>query len=375
MILFPYKTDGAVQKIPVVNLIFSAALLSISLLFYFGLLDVFFVNTVIISKWSPIKAFLSIFFQPDLISIIASFVFLFLIGNSLNSFIGNIYYLIYIAAFALLASAAQNFTSNIPAIGIHGVLLAISGGAMSLLPSNKILIFRPDLEEDTGFNIWFLVFIWITFDVYSLLTYKAIPNYIVHAVCLGVGGAVSFFMYKVRLTAIPDATFHEWLADRVSTFTNSEFFASLLPTSKVKPVDVEIKKKAEQLLAKMELTADTFIGDEIKEEDAPVIQPAENKGIKFRLLRPVKQKDFISLYFVYEGEEIDNVSISSENYNCEIFPAGKLKPGDSGSIKIHTRNPESVESVYLLLMYRLNGAPGRKKINFSATSNELRVNV
>jgi len=373
MILFPYKTDGAVQKKPVVNLIFSAAVLAISLLFHFGLLDVFFVNTVIIAKWSPIKAFLSVFFQPDLISIIASFVFLLLLGNALNSFIGNIYYLIYIAAFALLASAVQNFTSDIPAIGIHGVVLAVSGGAMSLLPSNKILVYRPDLEEDTGINVWFLVFLWIAFDIYSLLTYKAIPNYLVHAACLAVGGAVSFFMYKIKLTAIPDATFHEWLADRVSTFTNSEFFASLLPTSKIKPVDDEIKKKAEQLLAKMEISSSTFAEEAVKEE-APAPPAPEKKGIKFRLLRPVKQNDFISLYFVYEGEEIENVSVQSENYQCEIFPSEKLKQGDSGSIKIHTRNPESVDTALLLLKYIQSGAPGRKEILFAASSNKLKTN-
>lgn len=369
MILFPHKTDSAVQKMPYVNFILTGALIIMSLLFYFGKLNGFFIESIIVSKWSVLKAFGSVLIQPDLVSIIFSVLFLFLIGNCLNSVLGNIYYLIFLVACVLVSSIVQGLTSHIPAIGIHGIIIGLSGGAMAILPSNKLLIYKPDSDEETGINIWWLVFLWILFDVYSLMTYLSITNKWTHLACLLTGGGTAFILIKLKLTAPPDATFNEWLLDRISFFTESEFFASLLPTGKTRQVNDEIKKKAEKLIALHEINSEPFLEAPIQQE---IIK--EKSGLKFRLLKAVKQKDFISLYYVYEGEEITGFSILSEDFKCEIFPSDKLMAGDSGSIKIYSANPDKIDNVFLILKYISGGIPGEKQIAYSSLLNELRTN-
>ncbi len=372
MILIPNKTDSAIQKFPLVNYILTFLILTASILFYAGKLTDFFIESIMVPGFSPIKALGSVLIQPDLISIIFITIFIYLLGNAFNSVTGNIYYLLFIAASSLFSSVIQSLTSNIPPIGAHGILASISGGIMAILPSNQLLVYRPDLEEETGINLSWLVFLWIAFTVYSLLTYLSIINLTVHLACFAGGGIIAFLLVKLKLVKCTDATLPEWLQDNISYLTASEFFASILPTKKFQPADDEIKKKAEKLLASLVIPS---LPEENVAEPEPA--PKENKEINsspeinFRLLKPVLQKDHITLYFVYEGAEITDLEAGGEINKCEIFPNGKLNRGDSGSIKVFLRNPEKTTEVTFYIKYKLSGITGIKEFSYSSIGGNL----
>ena len=368
MILFPYKTDSLLKKPPIVNLIFTLVLLAASLLFYFGKLNIFLVDSILNTQWTFIKAFGMVLIQPDLITIFFISLFFLLLGNSINSIIGNFYYLLLIISFCIITSLVHSLLSPIPAIGAHGVISALAGSALMLLPSNKIIIYKPDLEEETGISIASIILFWILFDLYSIIKYPSIITLLAHLAGLFSGIFLAYLLYKSKLIISYDPVISEWFNDKVALLSGSEMISSILPGSRKTTKDAEIKLKAEKL---MELLDTPFNTIEEKTETNS-ISPEEEPAVKFRLLKPVKQKDYITLYFVYEGEEISDITIHSENYKCEIYPSELLKYGGSGSIKIYSKNIDQIDLIYLLIKYNLKGAQSDKRIIYSILLNELR---
>lgn len=372
MILFPNKTDSSIQKFPLVNYILTSLILAASILFYFGGLTEFLIESIMVPGITPVKAFGSILIQPDLVSIIFITLFVYLLGNALNSVAGNLYYLLFIAASALLSSIVQFLTSSIPPIGANGILASISGGIMAILPANRLLVYRPDLEEETGINLSWLVFLSIAFSVYALLTYLSIINLLTHIACFAGGAIISYMMIKLKLVKNTDATLPEWLQDNISFLTASEFFASILPTRKFQPADDEIKKKAERLLSALVIPS---LPEETVPETEPARAPAETPKqeieINFRLLKPVAQKDHITLYFVYEGPEITGIAASGDYNKCEIYPSEKLSRGDSGSFKLFLRNPEKIETLDFYISYKMKEETGITELTYSKNNGTL----
>jgi membrane associated rhomboid family serine protease len=369
MIIFPYRTDSSARTLPIVNFIFTALILAVSILFYFGKLDASVINSVMLSKWSILRAVGSIFIQPNLVSTIFISLFILLLGNTVNSVAGNVYYIVLLFLFCLIFSSVHLLTSDVRAIGGNGVISGLAGFAFAILPSNKLVIYRDEEEDEEGFSIFAIVCLWCAFDAYAIISYPAIPSLTAQLASFAAGIIIALLMAKYKIIKHNDSTFTEWMNDKVALLSYIDLIGSVMPKSKKRSADDVIKEKAEKLMELINTEEKNFsTAGEIIAPQPEV--PVEN-SIKFRLLKGMKQKYYIVLYFVFEGDEISEVSITAENYKCEICPSKTLKPGDSGSIKIFSSNVDKITTAALLLKYNLRGITKTKVITYSAHSNEL----
>lgn len=365
MIIFPYKTDSGVQKIPAVNLVFTSAVLILSMLFLLGKLDFRVIEFFMLSKWNVLKLIGTVLIQPDIISTAAVFVFLLLIGNSINSIIGNFYYLLCIVFFCAVSSSVHLLTGIIPAIGANGLISALAGFALMILPANRIIVYKDELDDVTGISISALVVMWILFDIYAIIEYRSIVILWAHLAGFASGIITAIIFIKTKTIVTLNATFTEWLYDLFSSVPVSE----ILTIHRREKADVDSKTRAGRLLKLYDVHYDN---PETEKELAGEPEKPKEPELQFRLLKAVKQKDHITLYFVYKGEEVTGLSIYSENYKCEIYPTAKLKPGDSGSIKIYSGNFSNAPNISLTINSVLNGKNTAKEIVFSLDKNELR---
>lgn len=367
MIIFPHKTDSVVQKFPFVNIALTLAVLTLSILFYLGKLDIAAIEFFMLSKWNILKLLGTILIQPDIISIIGIALFLLLIGNSINSILGNIYYLIVVVIFSAVSSSVHLLTGTIPAIGAHGMISALAGFALMILPSNKLIFYKDDSEDEYGINISLLVLFWIIFDVYSIIEYGSIVIVWAHLTGFAAGIVSALLFIKTKSAISLNPTFAEWLHDKFIGVSLSEIFTM----ARKEKADVDIKTKAGRLLKMYDVQYDN--------PEEGTVMPAEPENptepikpqTKFRLLKAVKQKDHITLYIVYSGESISDISIQSDKYKCELYPTEKLVSGDSGSIKIYSKNFDENENIQLTLRYFVNGLATAKEIVYYIAKNEI----
>ena len=369
MIIIPYKTDSAITRVPVVNFILTASVLTASILFYLGTVTTLFVSLVLVSKWNLSTAFTGILVQPDLLTIIFIIIFLLLLGNALNSVIGNLYFAIFLAAACLVTSVIHKFTSIIPAIGAHALISALAGASMALIPANKIIFSTDDSGEDSGISVSFVVLLWIVFDAYAIINYPSISGLWANLGGLIFGFIFIFLLKTFKLIFPVDPVFSEWLSDRVALITNSELIASIMPGSRKRIADAEIRMKADRMIELLSPHSE-FIPD--ADEAAPAVKKQKTEDVKFRILRPVKMKDYTTLYFVYEGAPVTGISMHSDYYKCEIYPSEALNPGDSGSIKVYSSSAVKMDFIYLKLECTLNGNNISKEMKFSTSTNQIK---
>jgi len=368
MILFPYKTDSSVQKFPVVNLVLTFTILTLSLLFYLGKLDFTIIEFLMLSKWNVLKLLGTILIQPDIFSIIMIVLFLLFLGNSINSIIGNIYYLLIVILFSAASSSVHLLTGTIPAIGAHGLISALAGFALMTLPSNKLIFYKPDLDDETGINIPTFVFFWALFDLYSILEYRSIVIIWSHLAGFALGTITGVILIKTKAIVTLNPTFTEWLHDHFTSIAISEMFSF---AGKEK-ADTDIKTKAGRLLKLYDVQFEMPEEEtEVKPDSKTEQEIPAKPNLSIRILRAVKQKDHITIYFVYQGEAISEISIRSEKYKCEIYPTEKIKSGDSGSIKIYSKSINQTEMISLSIKYNLHGVISTKEFIYSVANNEL----
>lgn len=374
MIIFPYRTDSSARKLPIVNIILTTAVLAISLLFYFGKLDASFINSVMLSKLSIFRVVGSILIQPNLLSIVFVFFFMLLLGNAVNSIAGNIYYALLLILFCFVFSWAHLLLSDVMAIGANGIISGLAGFALAILPANKLVIYQDNQneDEDDGFSIITIVFLWCLFDSYAVVNYPAIPCLTAQLAVFAFGIAVALLLVKIKLVNTNEPTFTEWMNDKVALLFSVDLMGAIMPAGRKLSADDKIKGKADKLLELISAGEKNFNPVEpVEETMEPLIESPAKTEIKFRLLKGIKMKDNIVLYFAFEGEKISDVSIEAESYKCEIYPHDVIKPGDSGSIKIYSSNIDRIVTVSLLLKYNLCGVLTTKEIIYSARSNEI----
>ncbi len=317
-----------------------------------------------LSKWNVLKLLGTVLIQPDIFSIVTIVLFLLFIGNSINSIIGNGYYAAVVLVFSAVSSSVHLLTGTIPAIGAHGLISSLAGFALMVLPSNKLIFYRPDLEDETGINISALIFLWAMFDLYSILEYRSIVIIWSHFSGFAFGALTALLFIKARFVVTLNPTFTEWLYDHFTSVAITEMFS----LGRKEKADTDLKTKAGRLLKlydiQLDITADET---DVKPESGLPVKPDFN----IRILKAVKQKDHITLYFVYQGEEITALSLMSEKYKCELYPADKLKRGDSGSIKIYAKNIVDTDKIFLTFSYTSNGIVLTRQIVYSTANNEL----
>lgn len=372
MIIFPYRTDSQTRKVPIVNLIFTAALLVISLLFYLGKLDASIINSIILSKMGVFRIVGSVLVQPDLLSIVFIFLFILLLGNAVNSVTGNLYYALLLLLICLIFSAVHLLSSDVRAIGGNGLISGLAGFALAILPSNKLIILKDNQNEDEeeGFSIFAIVFLWFLFDAYAIVNYPAIPSLTAQLASFAAGFVIALLLVKYKLINANEPTFTEWMNDKVALLSYVDLMGAIMPSGRNINADDKIKNKAEKLMELISAEEENFTV--VEETSEPVPETSVKKEIRFRLLKGMKMKDYTVLYFAFEGEEISDVSIETEKYKCEIYPFETLKPGDSGSIKIFSTGLDKNNTVPLLLKYNLHGKQTNKEIIYSARSNEIK---
>lgn len=372
MIIFPYRTDSSARKLPIVNFIFTAVILVISLLFYLGKLDASFINAIILSKLNVFRILGSVLVQPNLLSIIFIFLFMLLLGNAVNSVTGNLYYALLLLLLCFIFSGIHLLSSEVRAIGGNGLISGLAGFALAILPSNKLVVFKDNQNEDEedGFSIFTIVFLWCLFDAYAVLNYPAIPCLLAQLASFAAGIIISFLLVKYKLINTNDPTFTEWMNDKVALLSYVDLMGAIMPSGRNVSADDKIKNKAEKLLELISTEEKNFTP--VEETIEPVPETPIKKEIRFRLLKGMKMKDYTVLYFAFEGEEISDVSIEAEKYKCEIYPFEILKPGDSGSIKIFSTGLDKINTVSLSLKYNLSGTRTIKEIIYSARLNEIK---
>ena len=380
MIVFPYKTDSLTVKKPVVNLFFSFSILIVSLLFISGNINGEWINLIISPKWNALKSLAVMVIQPDFLTMIFVFLFLIMLGNSVNSLFGNLYYFIMVAAAALIGSFVHSLTNYMPAIGAFGVVSAVSGAAFITLPSNKLILYKTKEDEETGISIIALVVLWFIFNFYAISHYKSISGLWGQAASFLSGGLISYLLIKLKLINVFDPVFSEWLHDKILLISNSDRLAAIMPGSKKETSNGEIKMKAEKLIHLFEQESDIFnentgafkIQEENEKKEDKKSFENNMTDIKFRILKQVKLKDNITLYFIYEGKKITGITITGDNYRCEVFPSEKLGTGDSGSIKIFTKAEKIPDNFRIKLNYEINGSGSAKELIYSAAAGELK---
>lgn len=372
MIIFPYRTDSHARKLPIVNLIFTTAILVISLLFYFGKLDASIINSIILSKLSVFRIVGSVLVQPNLLSIVFIFLFMLLLGNAVNSVTGNLYYALLLLLICFIFSAIHLLSSDVRAIGGNGLISGLAGFALAILPSNKLVIFKDNQSEDEedGFSIFTIVFLWCLFDAYAVVNYPAIPSLTAQLASFTAGFIISLLLVRYKLINANEPTFTEWMNDKLALLSYVDLMGAIMPSGRNMSAEDKIKNKTEKLLELISTEEKNFSPAEETAEPAP--ETPVIKEIHFRLLKGMKMKDYTILYFAFEGDEISDVSIEAEKYKCEIYPFETLKPGDSGSIKIFSADVDKINTVSLLLKYNLRGTQTIKEIIYSAHSNEIK---
>ena len=149
LLIIPIKTDSPVRRRPYVNQALIAANILIFLVTdVFGSLAGSTFGEEIKRRFllDPSDLSLSGFFtyqflHGDTVHILGNMLFLWVFGNSVNSKMGNVAYLLFYLAAGVFAGLGFAMTSNAPCLGASGAIAGVTTAFLVLFPRSEVTTF------------------------------------------------------------------------------------------------------------------------------------------------------------------------------------------------------------------------------------------
>ena len=351
MILIPYKLETTFTRFPIVNAILIGVTSVMFLLSAARVLPDEFVESLVLKDWSIEGMVGSLFLHNGLFHLVGNMLFLWVFGNGVCSTLGNGWYLPLYLFLGICASATGLAAGEVPAVGASGAINGIMGLALVLFPVSRIsmwyaFIFFGFVRVGTfRTKGYWMIILWVLFDVVGLFVGHGGVGYGAH-----LGGLFAGILAGVVLL----------LTNKVETFdpTLIEIIKGERPDSEEVPSDAPFL--ADSLRVRHQLSLEEgrsgpepvrtatldpeterihrmMTGEDASAVLSPIVEERPHTSnrtappLPFRVLRIAEDTHSMTCYFVYDGEELRDLTVTSQQgLTVTVHPQKTLRRAEPG---------------------------------------------
>ncbi len=357
----PLEFNITSTRTPFANALFIGATFAAYILSFFHIIPGDLLGSMSSTDWSLSGLAGSAFVHDNLLVLLGGMFFLWVFGNAICSTVGNLWYLLVLLLLEIVSASIYFAGGAGPALGAAGILSGLVGMSLVLFPSGKV---------------YWMTLLWLSADVAALHFWGSSAGIWAHVAGF-VGG---MGMAAILLTSRAVVTFDPSLID---IFTGNKP-RNIIDTPE--PLQAVIHAGSGRTGA--ESTPKTFVINGQVDREAERIHrlmTGETRGrlrhrlidegppLDLRVLRLKAETNQTTCYFIYQGEEIRDLSATgAPGVTVAIHPPKVIRRGEPGWFTfITTRGTVPANPQFTLEYTTPAGERHRKTMAFSAYDKRI----
>ena len=349
MMIIPYKLESTFTRLPLTNLILIAVTSIVFFFVWFGVIPIDVVEAMILRDWDLGQMIGCLFLHGGLIHLVGNMLFLWIFGNAVCAAIGNVQYGLIYLFLGIAASASHLAFNGGAAIGASGAINGIVGMALVLYPVTKLNCFYFFSLPIAGMfwkygtfgvKAYWMILFWLVFDILGAVFGGGNIAYWAHLGGFGVGMLIAYSLLLFKTLETYDPTLIEVLTGKAverEIYDIDELAARMRPPAKQEAVVFDSDRFQEQALQ--------------PDMSLPPAELAKELVPSLRILKTTQREKDIYVYFINEGDTINNVALESKDTNSAEINPNTLNTRSPGWMRIVNAEGSGLQNLDLAISY------------------------
>ena len=372
MMIIPYRLETTFTRLPLTNLILVAVTSMVFFFVWFGVIPIDVVEAMVLRDWDLGQMIGCLFLHGGLIHLLGNMLFLWIFGNAVCAAVGNVQFGLIYLFLGIVASTSHLAFNGGAAIGASGAINGIVGMSLVLYPVSKLNCFYFFSLPIVGMfwkygtfavKAYWMILFWLIFDILGAVSGGGNIAYWAHLGGFGAGMLIAYSLLLFKIIETFDPTLIEVLTGKAverEIYDIDELVARTKPPTKQEAVIFDSNRIQEQPLPP----------DLNLQPTEPVKEPLPS----LRVLKTTQKEKDIYVYFINEGDTINNVALESkETIGAEINPH-TLNTRAPGWMKIINAELNALQNLDLSISYdNRAGQRTRKQMRYDGTGGKFLV--
>lgn len=329
-------------------------------------------EAMVLKDWDLGQMIGNLFLHGGLFHLLGNMLFLWIFGNAVCALVGNVQYGFLYLFLGIVASASHLAFNGNPAIGASGAINGIVGMSLVLFPVNKLncvyfysFPFAGIFWKSGTFTAkaFWMILLWCTYDIIGVLLGGGNIAYWAHIGGFVAGMFIALALLLFKAVETYDTTLVDILMGKTvdrETYDMDELAER-----------IRAKKKKEQILLDENYPEATPVQNDIGTEPA---EPAKEPIPILRVLKTARRQTDVYVYFINEGDKVNNVAVESKDTIIAEFSPTTLPPKSPGWMKISNAEESVLQNINLFISYEDGeGRRSNKQMNYDGSGRRFFV--
>jgi membrane associated rhomboid family serine protease len=358
--------DVTTTRTPFANALFIGATFAFSVLAFFQIIPGDLLASMKMSDWSLSGLVGGVFVHENVLVLLGGMFFVWVFGNGVCSTVGNVWYLFIVLLLGIISSSVYFAGGAGPAIGVSGVLSGLVGMSLVLFPAGKV---------------YWMTFFWLALDMTALHFFGTPAAAWGHVAGFLGGAGVAAILLTSRAVITFDPTLIDILTGNKprNIIDTPEPLQAAIHASRPANLGTDRSPRTFVINGRREGHVDPeaerihrlMTGENRKRPRPGNIDPGP--PLDLRVLRLKTESNQTTCYFIYQGEEIHDLSATgSPGVTVAVHPPRVIRRGEPGWFTFVTNSGAIPADPRFILEYTTSsGERHRRAMAFSHYDNRI----